>query len=320
MQILLVFLDGVGLGDDAAYNPFNAAKLPAMRALLDDRVPMASAVPLASTRATLVGLDATLGVDGTPQSGTGQATLLTGRNAASLHGRHFGPWVPAAIRPLLRNDSVLARAVRAGKRAAFANAYPRELIELMKADAEAEQAGTPRKRLPQFLRAGPPVAAAGAGLLTRDAADILGGNAVASEIVNDGWRERLGHLELPDITAREAGITLAAIAARHDLTLFAHYATDTVGHTQDLGQAVRALERVDEFLDGLTSAIPPETAVIVASDHGNIEDTRTDHTRNPAIGLFIGTGHARHAAHCASLLDVAPLIMALLGLRDAADS
>jgi bisphosphoglycerate-independent phosphoglycerate mutase (AlkP superfamily) len=77
---------------------------------------------------------------------------------------------------------------------------------------------------------------------------------------------------------------------------------------------------VDEFLDGLTSAIPPEIAVIVASDHGNIEDTRTDHTRNPAIGLFIGANHAQHAERCASLLDVAPLIMELLGVQHTAAS
>ena len=318
MQVLLVFLDGVGLGDDAPYNPFVAANLPTIRALLDGRTPLASGVPVASARATLVGLDATLGVDGTPQSGTGQATLLTGKNAAAMHGRHFGPWVPAAIRPVLRSESILARAVSAGKRTAFANAYPRELIELMQDDADAEKKGVVRKRLPQFLRAGPPVAAAGAGLLTRDAADILSGNAVASEIVNDGWRDRLGHMELPDVTAREAGVALAAIAARHDLTLFAHYATDTAGHTQDLGQAVKSLERVDEFLGGLAGAIPPGIAVIVASDHGNIEDTRTDHTRNPAIGLFIGTGHAQNAARCASLLDIAPLIMDLIGVAKSA--
>ena len=69
-------------------------------------------------------LDATLGVDGLPQSGTGQTALLTGENAADLQGRHFGPWVPVALRPLVEGRSVLQRALDAGRSAAFANAYP----------------------------------------------------------------------------------------------------------------------------------------------------------------------------------------------------
>ena len=288
--MLLVFVDGIGLGaDDRDINPFVQASLPTLREQLG--------IPL-------VAIDATLGTDGTPQSGTGQATLLTGVDAVALHGRHFGPWVPARLRDLVREQSVLARARDAGLRAAFANAYPEEVLTVTAShDSRAGRAHA-------FLRAGPPLAALGAGLLTRHTADLVRGDAVASEITNEGWRLRLGRTQVPSIDARQAGANLARIAAQADVTLFAHYSTDYAGHTQDMGEAVRALETLDAFLGGVVAEAPSDLVTIVASDHGNIEDVTTGHTRNPAVGLVIGDGHEQIASRLHSLLDVAPVVLA----------
>ena len=304
-RILFVFLDGVGLGDDDASNPFTHAALPGFRRMLDGRLPLLRNTPYHGTRASLVALDATLGVPGKPQSGTGQATLLTGRNAAQLHGRHFGPWVPAAIRPMLRDENILSRAKRAGLDVAFANAYPRQLLEPVTTG-----------RASQFLRAGPPIAAMGADVFNRHAEELLRGDAVASEILNEGWREQLGHTELPVISATVAAANLVTITARHHLTFFAHYATDTIGHSGDLQQAIAALERVDEFMGALHDALPEETLMVVASDHGNIEDIRGDHTRNPSLGIVRGSGHATIARRMSSLLDVTPVLLDVLGVSD----
>src|SRR5687768_7531576 len=109
MRALLIFVDGVGLGDDGDYNAFTIASLPVLRRVLEGAPITGGGAPRHFRSASLLALDATLGVDGTPQSGTGQTTLLTGRDAVSLHGRHFGPWVPARLRPMLRAESVLAR-------------------------------------------------------------------------------------------------------------------------------------------------------------------------------------------------------------------
>ena len=109
---------------------------------------------------------------------------------------------------------------------------------------------------------------------------------MSSEIVNDGWREHLGHDWLPEITAHEAGANLARIASAHDLTLYAHYNTDTAGHRGLMAGAIQALQRVDEFLGGLLATLPQDTLLLIASDHGNIEDVRVGHTRNPALGVI----------------------------------
>lgn len=302
-RVLLFFVDGVGIGDDdAATNPAAAFDWPVVSRLLGGARPVAGAASGAGASASVVGLDATLGVPGLPQSGTGQATLLTGENAAERFGRHFGPWTPTSLRPLVAERSVLARARAAGRSVAFANAYPEELLD--------RDFG---RRLPLPLRAGPVIAARGAGVLTRRTPDLVRGDAVASEITNGGWRDRLGRTEVPPIGAAEAGANLAAIVNAHDLTLYAHWATDTVGHDRDMAKAILALERVDAFLGGVVGGLGEETLVVIASDHGNIEDVRTQHTTNPALCLVWGAGHQELAASMSSLTDVAGAIERRLG-------
>lgn len=242
-------------------------------------------------------LDATLGTEGTPQSGTGQTALLTGQSAAEMFGRHFGPWTPVRLRTVVEEQSILKRAVDAGANAAFANAYPR---------------GWPGPRGGRRT-AGPPLAARGAGLLTRHEEALGSGEAVSSEIINDGWQTHLGHDWLPNVTPAEAGSNLGRIASAHTLTLFAHYSTDTAGHRGGMEGAIDALERVDDFLRGLVETLSSEVLLLVASDHGNIEDIRGGHTRNPALGIVSGPGSSEALA-LSDLREVAPFILRRLGI------
>ena len=166
-RVLLVFLDGVGIGeDDAEVNPFIKARalLPTLNALMGGNIPTLSAPRGTGPGGVTMPLDARLDVEGLPQSGTGQTALLTGEGAAELHGRHFGPWVPVALRPLVEERSVVRRALEGGRSAALANAYPLAWE-------------WPTKPLPRSAHE-----------------ESLGeGRAISSEIVNDGWRTHLGH-------------------------------------------------------------------------------------------------------------------------------
>jgi 2,3-bisphosphoglycerate-independent phosphoglycerate mutase len=300
--LLLVFLDGVGIGeDDGERNPFVRAVLPTLLELTGGSLPTLDHPRVDGPRASVFPLDATLGVEGTPQSGTGQATLLTGENAARLYGRHFGPWTPVRLRPLVEEGSLLRAAREAGRTVAFANAYPR---------------GWPGPRGGRRV-AGPPLAARGAGVLDRHEEALGEGRAVSSEIVNDGWKRHLGHDWLPDVTPEGAGRNLARVAAEADLTLYAHYATDTAGHRGGMEGCVTALERVDRFLGGLLGALDDDTTVLLASDHGNIEDVTAQHTRNPALGAAIGPAARRLATLMRTIADVAPTVLAHLGVDGA---
>ena len=298
-RVLLVFLDGVGMGeDDARTNPLVRARLPVLRSLLggasvtrgaESRVPPGAPARLAAA-------DATLGVAGLPQSGTGQTTLFTGANAAALLGRHFGPWVHTSLRPLLAETNLLRRAVNAGRSVAFANAYPTGYLAS-----------------PRIVRrpAAPPLVAQSAAALTRDSASLRQGDALASSITNESWRE---HVDpgAPRVTPQEAGRILARISATAELTLFAHYDTDHVGHRGDLAAAVGVLETVDAFLGGVTDTLDAGTLLVIASDHGNVEDATAGHTRNPTPVIALGPGSRRLTDRVRALTDVAPAILELL--------
>jgi 2,3-bisphosphoglycerate-independent phosphoglycerate mutase len=298
-RVLFLFIDGIGLGDDdPSINPFAAATLPTLAELLPGSRVTATYAGRQTDNASLVALDASLGIPGLPQSGTGQTALFTGENAAAIFGRHFGPWVPTPLRQLLSERNVLTRAQAAGRTVAFANAYPEEVFQ-------------PGRRQRDPLRAAPPIAALGARVMNRHTPELMRGDAIASEITNDGWRAHLGRTELPVISARTAGHNLARITAAHDITLFAHYSTDHTGHTGEMAAAIAALVRVDEFLAGLLEEIGDDVLIVIASDHGNLEDVRAGHTLNPAIGLFIGRGHEVVAQTATSLTDITPAILKL---------
>ena len=296
-RLLFLFLDGVGIGEeDEERNPFMRAEIPTLQKLMGGNTPTLASPRTSGPGGHAFPLDATLGVPGIPQSGTGQATLLTGVNASEAFGRHFGPWTPVRLRPLVEERSLLRTARDAGLAVAFANAYPR---------------GWPGRRGGRRVAA-PPLAAKGAGLLHRHEESLAAGEAVSSEIVNDGWRRHLGHRWIPEISEEEAGRNLAAITASHDLTLYAHYATDTAGHRGGMTGAVAALERVDRFLSGVVAAIPTDTTVFIASDHGNLEDVTAEHTRNPALGVAAGPHAHRLAESLASIQEVARIALTVL--------
>ncbi|NNM04886.1 MAG: metalloenzyme, partial [Gemmatimonadetes bacterium] len=197
-------------------------------------MPVLDDIP-AGPEALCLSLDPLMGVGGLPQSGTGQTALLTGENAPRIYGRHFGPWVPVPLRPLMMERNVLTRAKARGHSCVFANAYPSQYQHLAWSKRPA----------------GPPLAAHGAGVFTRDEDHLAVGTAVSSEIVNTAWRTRLGFDHIPEATPFEAGRNLAGITETADLTFFAHYSTDTAGHERKMGVATAALEKVDAFLAGL---------------------------------------------------------------------
>ena len=92
MKLLFLFLDGIGLGDnDPEKNPFARAKMPYLQSLLGGQTLIRESAPFDGDRATLLSVDPNLGVEGLPQSATGQAVLLTGINIPAELGYHYGP-------------------------------------------------------------------------------------------------------------------------------------------------------------------------------------------------------------------------------------
>ena len=104
-RILFVFIDGFGLAPAAASNPLSAETMPALTALLGTE-PLAG---LSVDRPGLLarGIDARLGVEGLPQSATGQTSLFAGVNAAAALGSHLPAYPNRHLAGLLKNDNIL---------------------------------------------------------------------------------------------------------------------------------------------------------------------------------------------------------------------
>ena len=124
MQILCIFIDGIGIGsDDPRRNPFarvHSAILP-LTEHQDRALPM---------NGVFIPTDACLDVPGLPQSATGQTALFTGVNAAQQLGMHRSGFATPSLIEILRRESMFMKVRQAGRTAAFANAYSREFFEL----------------------------------------------------------------------------------------------------------------------------------------------------------------------------------------------
>jgi hypothetical protein len=309
VSVLFIFLDGVGLGaDDASTNPFARVPTPALTSLLGGRLVASSAAAVhdrdsgtngaGEARALLVAVDATLGVAGLPQSATGQTTLLTGVNAAALAGRHVTAYPTAELRALLAARSLFAVLRAHGRDVALANVYSPEYFTAVES-----------RRLKV---AAVSHAAQAAGVRLRSLDDLRAGQAVFHDLTNARLRS-WGH-DVPQITPFAAGQRLAAMAVDRDLTFFEFFLTDLAAHGRIPVTPDAVVAMVDEMLAGVLSGIAPSTTLVLASDHGNLEDdTSTAHTLNPVPVLVAGPGREGFR-HLRSLVDVAPAVLALLGI------
>jgi 2,3-bisphosphoglycerate-independent phosphoglycerate mutase len=275
----MLFLDGVGIGKkDPDVNPFLEARLPALRSLFSGDFPTLRHRRLTSHQAITFPLDATFGIPGLPQSGTGQTALFTGVNGPKLAGKHFGPHPYSTLKPVIEEKNIFRRLLQAGKRPCFANAFPQRFFDYVEQQ---------RSRLTVTT-----LSCLYAGLPLLRADDLRAGRGVSADITNIGWRQ-LGYPDIAPIEPAEAGRRLVRLTADHDFVLFEYWKTDHAGHSQNMNEAVYVLEVFDSMLLGVIEELDTRsTLLIITSDHGNIEDLSTkSHTRNPVPVILFGHRH-----------------------------
>jgi 2,3-bisphosphoglycerate-independent phosphoglycerate mutase len=299
MRVLFIFLDGVGLGaNDPEINPFARATMPALERLLGGRKLLAGAAPLSSERASLLALDASLGVEGLPQSATGQAVLLTGLNIPALIGEHYGPKPNPAVARYVQAGTLFSRLKKGGKSAALLNAYPPRYFDGVDSG----------KRLYSSI----PLAVTSAGIPLFRKADLFAGRALSADFTGEGWTQMLGFPDAPVLTPLAAGRKLASLAQAYDFSFFEYWASDYAGHKQDMPWAIRQLDVLDGVLAGLLETWDDSAGlVLISSDHGNMEDLSTRrHTPADVPGLLIGSREARaaFASNLKDLTGIAPAI------------
>jgi hypothetical protein len=310
MRFLFLFLDGVGLGsDNPDINPLARAEMPNLQALLGGRKLLHSSLSstgnrLESQRASLLALDANLGVAGLPQSATGQTSLLTGKNIPQAVGYHYGPKPNPEIAAALSNGSLFSLLKMHGLRAELVNAYPPGYFKAILSG----------RRLYSAI----PLAVTRAGIQLKTIEDLQDEQAIAADFTAQGWRDHLNLPETPVLSPRQAGQRLADLAAGRELAFFEYWLSDYAGHKQEMQPALDLLRQLDQVLGGLLDAWDNDQGLILlTSDHGNLEDLSTRrHTANPVPGLLIGAPDLRErfTRELKDLTDVTPRILDFFGL------
>jgi 2,3-bisphosphoglycerate-independent phosphoglycerate mutase len=130
-------------------------------------------------------------------------------------------------------------------------------------------------------------------------------------------------MSAPELTDK----AVAAIgSAKYDLIVLNFANPDMVGHTGVLAAAIKAVETVDTALGRIAEAVRAQGgALLVTADHGNCElmkdpatgGPHTSHTTNPVPVVLLG-GDAK-ALHDGRLADIAPTLLALMGLPKPAE-
>jgi 2,3-bisphosphoglycerate-independent phosphoglycerate mutase len=304
MRILFIFLDGIGLGgENPNKNPFARVEMPNLQDLLAGQSLLLKTAPYEGERTTLLALDACLGVEGLPQSATGQATLLTGVNVPEALGYHYGPKPNQAVAEFLRNDNIFIRLQNKMRSASLLNAYPPSYFNAIESGRR--------------LYAAIPLAVTSAGIPLNTMGELNNGQALSADFTGQGWHDHLGFTETPVYTPRQAGEHLSTLARNYDLALFEFWLSDYAGHQQDMEAACAMLESFDQVLAGILQTWDDqEGLILITSDHGNMEDLSTRrHTTNPVPGLLIGDQQLRNS-FIHELYDLTGISPAILRLVD----
>ncbi|MDT4898753.1 MAG: 2,3-bisphosphoglycerate-independent phosphoglycerate mutase [Acidobacteriota bacterium] len=293
MAALLFFIDGLGIGTRGAQNPLDGLEDAAPLAVFQDEEPEMI------FDGRLVRTDACLGVEGRPQSASGQTTILTGINAPATLGYHKQGFPNEALREIISEHSIFLQLKRAGVAPnTFANAYRQKFFETR----------------PRWVSA-TTVAVEAAGMLFRDLDDLQAGRAVFQDYTNEMLIER--GLSISRRTPEEAAEILARIASEHRFTLYEYFITDKMGHAQDMEAARLVLANLARFVRHLLSRLDlNRITVLLTSDHGNIEDLSSrNHTLNLVPTLIWGEHREIISARVRSLADITPAIVGVLTER-----
>jgi 2,3-bisphosphoglycerate-independent phosphoglycerate mutase len=304
VHILMIFLDGIGLGEDnPEVNPFAIAQTPTLHALANGHRWLNDTGVQETDRALFIPTDPRMGVEGRPQSGTGQAAILTGRNIPQIIGEHYGPKPNKLTRDIITQDNFFKQVVNAGQRAALIEAYPPQW-----------HAGVNSGKR---LRSSYQQAAHDAGLSLFGDEAIYRGEALAVDWTGEAWQKQLGYTDTPIYTPHEAGVKMVEISRNYEFAFFSHWLTDLVGHRGPLSEAVALLELFDGVMAGVLDAWQDdEGLVIINSDHGNMEDvTDRKHTLNDIPTVIIGEQKTAFAEGFHDLTGYVPRMAKLLDLR-----
>lgn len=294
---LLIFLDGVGIGkNNSKINPFVKRNFKFLEEVFG-ATPTLSNRNLFADDKYLFPVDANMGVDGLPQSGTGQTAIFCGVNAPKIIGKHFGPFPYSTLKPIIEEQNIFTTFLQRGMKVSFANAFPNVFFDYINSG---------RKRLNVTT-----LMTLYSKVKMFDVGDMLAGNGISSDITNRRWNTKLRY-NLPIITPEDAANRLLNITSQNNFTLFEYFFTDHLGHGRNKDEFDILLSDLDKFLYEILSKIDEDTTLIICSDHGNLENIAVKgHTNNPTLTITRGAGAEKLKMEISDLSQIKSAVLDL---------
>ncbi len=292
----MIFIDGVGIGEkDYEYNPFFKYGFKIFSEIFKE-TPHKQNQYLDKDGMFIFPTDTRLGVEGLPQSGTGQVSIFCGMNAPKFVGKHFGPFPYSTTIPIIAEQNIFKEYKYLGKSSYFANAYPKVFFDYLKSGKTRLSTTSLSCRL--------------TGIKLNSVADLRQSKALTAEITNERWNRKLKY-QLKVITPETSARRLLRIAGKNDFTLYEFYHTDHLGHGRIATEFESIYNNLDRFLFSIISELKKEeVTLVICSDHGNFEDLSVKtHTMNPALTITAGKNAKRLAESIKDLTDIKPLII-----------
>ena len=121
-SVLLFFIDGLGIGKRNPDNPLDKLNATPLAVFQNEE-------PESFLGGIVVPTDARMGIDGRPQSASGQTTILTGVNAPAAVGYHKQGFPNKALLEIIEKHSIFKQLRDAAVQPiTFANAYTRRFF------------------------------------------------------------------------------------------------------------------------------------------------------------------------------------------------
>ena len=289
-KVLLFFIDGLGIGTRGADNPLSqiAGVEPLAHFINETSDVILDGVTIPT--------DPRLGIEGRPQSASGQTTILTGINAPKHLGYHKQGFPNQILRDVIAEHSIFLQLKNLKiEPNTFANAYtPKFFTEKPRwksaTTCAMEASNETFRKLP----------------------DLFGRAALFHDFTNRHLIE-LG-FDAPIFTPSDAGEILAKLVEQHRFTLYEYFITDKIGHAQSHEKAAEYLPLLAEVVRETLQRVDLETTtVILTSDHGNIENLAIrNHTLNDVPTVVWGRKRHEILNRLKDLSDITPTITSLL--------
>lgn len=279
MKIIYLFIDGVGIAEPAADNPINREVCPMLCSLIKHH-----SKPI----------DACLGVEGLPQSATGQATMFTGINCAAKMGKHCEGFPGLELREIIKKNNIFLELERRGKSVCFADAYLVDKIDEISQRRFKSVTTVMALTMPRTIAM---------------IEDLKSDNALMHDLTRETIQDH--YPDIPIIMPQRAAEHLFNIAQKNDFTLYEFFQTDVSGHSMDYTRACSVLRIYDMFLSALVRYTEVAgITLIVTADHGNVETiNHRGHTRNPVPFIVFGPRERRIRNRVESLVDIMPALL-----------